>query len=67
MLVLSIDHINGKTRDNRRENLRFLCPNCHSQTPTFGIKNMGAYSNRQRDHVQTVENVSSSLTAPTER
>ena len=42
-----------------------LCPNCHSQTLTFGITNKGAYSNGQRDHVQTVESVSSSLTAPT--
>ncbi|MFK0155327.1 HNH endonuclease signature motif containing protein [Streptomyces sp. NPDC090499] len=34
-LVLEIDHINGDRLDNRRENLRYLCPSCHSQTKTF--------------------------------
>ena len=38
-IVLQLDHINGNTRDNRLENLRILCPNCHSQTPTYGGKN----------------------------
>jgi hypothetical protein len=34
-LVLHLDHINGINNDNRLENLRLLCPNCHSQTPTY--------------------------------
>jgi protein-tyrosine-phosphatase len=34
-LVLEIDHINGIRNDNRLENLRILCPHCHSQTNTF--------------------------------
>lgn len=39
-LVLQIDHIDGDPLNNRKENLRFLCPNCHSQTETFGTKNI---------------------------
>lgn len=35
-LVLEIDHISGDPLDDRRENLRYLCPSCHSQTATFG-------------------------------
>lgn len=38
-LVLQLHHVNGDPKDNRLENLRFLCPNCHSQTPTFCGKN----------------------------
>lgn len=38
-LVLQLDHINGINNDNRLENLRYLCPNCHTQTETFTGKN----------------------------
>lgn len=41
-LVLQLDHINGKNNDHRIENLRFLCPNCHSITDTYAGKNKGA-------------------------
>ncbi|WP_308117276.1 HNH endonuclease signature motif containing protein [Streptomyces fuscigenes] len=37
-LVLEIDHINGERHDNRPENLRFVCPSCHSQTSTFAAR-----------------------------
>lgn len=34
-LTLQLDHINGLYNDNRIENLRIICPNCHSQTETY--------------------------------
>lgn len=37
-ITLHVDHENGDRRDNRLENLRFLCPNCHQQTDTWGNK-----------------------------
>ena len=38
-LVLRSDHINGVNNDNRLENLRWVCPNCDSQLPTFCGRN----------------------------
>lgn len=34
-ITLELDHIDGNNRNNSKENLRLLCPNCHSMTPTW--------------------------------
>ena len=39
-IPIELDHINGDHHDNRIENLRFLCPNCHSLTDTYRGKNV---------------------------
>lgn len=73
-LSLEIDHINGINNDNRLENLRFLCPNCHSQTSTYGCRNQQLNSSEYEisnelrklvenkyDEVKSIKRVSSIL------
>jgi len=40
-LVLQLDHIDGNSDNNFPSNLRLLCPNCHTQTTTYGSKGTG--------------------------
>lgn len=41
-LPLQVDHADGDPYNNRPNNLRLVCPNCHSQTDSFGAKNKGS-------------------------
>jgi hypothetical protein len=40
-IPLEVDHIDGHSENNSPDNLRLICPNCHSTTPTFKAKNKG--------------------------
>ncbi|MBV9700071.1 MAG: HNH endonuclease, partial [Candidatus Eremiobacteraeota bacterium] len=46
-LIIQIDHRNGVHNDHRLENLRMLCPNCHSQTDTYAARNRRRFSRRK--------------------
>jgi 5-methylcytosine-specific restriction endonuclease McrA len=48
-LALELDHVNGDDTDDRLENLRLLCPNCHSQTDTYRGRNIGKKPWRVRE------------------
>ena len=39
-ITLELDHISGNRNDETRDNLRLICPNCHSQTDTYKVKNI---------------------------
>lgn len=41
-IVFDLDHINGNNRDNSISNLRYLCPNCHSQTLNYKGRNLNS-------------------------
>ena len=41
-LSLQVDHIDGNSDNNHLSNVRLICPNCHTQTDTFGSKGKGS-------------------------
>ena len=47
-ITFQFDHIDGNPDNNTKDNIRMLCPNCHSQTDTFGVKNKKS-KNTQRN------------------
>jgi hypothetical protein len=48
-IPLELDHVDGDRTNNRLENLRLLCPNCHALTPTYRGRNIGRAAARPAD------------------
>lgn len=59
---IELDHINGNCYDNNLDNVRLLCPNCHSLTPTFRALNLG--SGREKRRNNKILRVGPAATAP---
>lgn len=51
-IPLHVEHIDGDSQNNKEDNLKLLCPNCHSLTSTFGVLNKGngRYSRTSTKH-----------------
>jgi hypothetical protein len=59
-LSMALHHVNGDGKDNRLENLLFLCPNCHAQTPNYG----GKGGHRRKLHLRLVGSEGGSAEPP---
>ena len=51
-ISLEVDHKDGDPYNDSPDNLRFICPNCHSQTPTYKAKNMGNGRVKRRERAR---------------
>ena len=52
-ITLELDHIDGDNKNNEKNNLRLLCPNCHSYTPTWRGRNL--LKKKTKDYVSDEE------------
>lgn len=52
-IPLELDHIDGNSDNNEKENLRLICPNCHAQTPTYRGRNRGKRQGTKRHEIMS--------------
>lgn len=59
-ITLELDHIDGNNRNNVKTNLRLLCPNCHSQTPTWRRSSEKGWKKKKYSDLEIKEAVENS-------
>ena len=50
-----LDHIDGDATNNKRTNLRLICPNCDSQLPTFKARNIGKSTRKYKPYKEVIK------------
>lgn len=60
-IPLEVDHIDGNSENNTEENLRLLCPNCHSLTPYFRNLNKGKGRKWRMENIRQEASTSSHI------
>ena len=61
-ITLELEHVDGNRQNNTRENLKLLCPNCHSQTPTWRGRNIKGFKVKKYSDDIYVEAIKTSKT-----
>ncbi len=60
-ITLELEHIDADRKNNTRENLKLLCPNCHSQTPTWRIgKGHSGWKRKKYTDEQIIDSIKTS-------
>lgn len=60
LITLEMDHIDADRKNNTRENLKLLCPNCHSQTPTWRRTKTSGWKLKKHTDEEIIEAIKSS-------
>jgi hypothetical protein len=66
-ITLELEHIDGDNRNNEKNNLKLLCPNCHSQTDTWKGRNKNSIRNRNKTHINDEDFLDAINTTPNVR
>lgn len=59
-ITLELEHIDANNKNNNKENLKLLCPNCHSQTPTWKRGNYSGWKRKRYTDEEMVEAIQTS-------